>query len=131
MELLDHMLALESRLERPDLMLLMVQHWMQIRDETKEGSIITCTIFPTTIAHKLKIDVPDYLTIPHSSCFDLKSLIECRSIRKTLDNGPLDPDVYLWKLEYMLDMLPIYAPISFDCHETWRLEVIDIPSDEE
>jgi ATHILA ORF-1 family len=29
-ELLDHILAPESRLERPDLMLLMEKHWMRV-----------------------------------------------------------------------------------------------------
>jgi hypothetical protein len=67
----------------------------------------------------LKIDIPGYLMIPRSPRFDLESLIDCGFIRKALGNGNLDPDVYLWKLEYMLDMrLPIYAPISFNCHET-------------
>jgi ATHILA ORF-1 family len=46
MELLDHMLAPESRLERPDLMFLMEKYWMRVRDETKEDGIITCTTFP-------------------------------------------------------------------------------------
>jgi hypothetical protein len=119
MELLDHMLAPESRLERPDLMLLMAKHWMRVRDETKEGGIITCTTFPTAIAYMLKIDIPGYLTIPRAPRFDLESLIDYGFIRKALGNRPLDPDVYLWKLEYILDMcLLIYAPISFNCHET-------------
>jgi hypothetical protein len=51
MELLDHMLAPESRLERPNLMLLMARYWIPIQDEIREGGVITCTTFPTAIAH--------------------------------------------------------------------------------
>jgi ATHILA ORF-1 family len=95
MKLLDHMLAPESRLERPDLMLLMEKYWMRVRDETKEGGIITCTTFPTAIAYMLKIDILGYLTIPCAPRFDLESMIDCRFICKALGNGPLDPNVYL------------------------------------
>jgi hypothetical protein len=35
MELLDHMLAPESRLERPNLMLLMARYWIPIQDEIR------------------------------------------------------------------------------------------------
>jgi len=49
----------------------------------------------------------------------MKSLMDYGFISKALGIGPLNMDVYLWKLEYMFEMLlPIYAPILIDCHET-------------
>jgi hypothetical protein len=66
MELLDQILASESRLKQSDLMPLMVRHWMKIRDETKEDNTITCTTFSTVIAYILKIDISGHLTIPHT-----------------------------------------------------------------
>jgi hypothetical protein len=94
-ELLDHMLALESMKERPDLILFMVRNLMKIKDEIKEGDNITIAIFPTILAYMLKIDISGYLMLSRTPNFDLEYLIECRFIHMAKNNNPLDPDVYL------------------------------------
>jgi hypothetical protein len=64
--------------------------------------------------------------------FDMEYLIECEFIRMVPGRGPQELDVYLWKQEYMFDMrLPIWALISFNRRESWRIEIVDISSDGE
>jgi hypothetical protein len=104
---------------------------MKTRDEAKVGNIITCIAFPAIITYMLKLDNSGYLTISYTLYFNFDSLIECRFFRGTKGNGPLDPDVYLWKLEYIFGMrLLIYVPLSFDDDKTWRMEIINISTKE-
>jgi hypothetical protein len=132
MKLLDLMLDPRGELERPDLMLHMVRHWMKIREEMKKDGTITAATYPTALAYMLILDVSRYLMVLYTPNFDMNYLIECGFICKVPGKETQEPDVYLWKQERSSDMcLPIQAPISFGRRKTWSIEIIDISSDEE
>jgi hypothetical protein len=105
---------------------------MKIREEMKKDGTITAATYPTALAYMLILDVSRYLMVLYTPNFDMNYLIECRFICKVPGKETQEPDVYLWKQERLSDMcLPIQALISFGHRETWRIEIIDISSDEE
>jgi hypothetical protein len=116
MELPDLMLDPIGELERSDLMLHMVRHWVKVREEMKEGGTVTTATYPTDLAYMLILDISKYLMIPYTLYFNMNG---CGSSAKVPSKEPQEPDVYLWKQEYSSDMrLPIRALISFGRRET-------------
>jgi hypothetical protein len=84
------------------------------------------------LAYMLVLNVSKYMMIPYTPHFDMNYLIWCGFVCKVPRKEPHEPDVYLWKQKHSSDMrLPTRAPISFGRKETWKIEVIEISSDEE
>ena len=55
--LIENMLRPDSELEYPDLMLIMVRHWLDIQGSTKIGGDITIGAYVTFIAEKLAVNL--------------------------------------------------------------------------
>jgi ATHILA ORF-1 family len=57
LRLLDHMLRPDAELERPDLMLFMVEHWLEVAKSTRTGGDITLGGYVTHIAQRLEYQI--------------------------------------------------------------------------
>ena len=55
MQLVDHMLRPDSTLERPDLMLAMIHHWLYIQKQPKVNGIVSISAYVTLIAERLHL----------------------------------------------------------------------------
>jgi len=117
--LLDHMLRPEAQLERPDLMLFMVLHWIEVRKNKKVGGSIHIGAYVTLIAERLGVQTTDYTLSTGAIFMDTRAYERATFLR--IERGPAGHrDRYFWRLLTGPAVpMPIHAPISVDDETSW------------
>ena len=118
--LLDHMLRPDAELERPDLMLVMIDHWLEIAKSQRTGGDVTLGGYVTHIAQRLEYQIVGDTLCKGPTSLDIESFRLARFIH--LEKGAAGhSDRYYW---YMPDgtrehRLPFSAPLSLEDRSTW------------
>jgi hypothetical protein len=112
--LLDHMLRPDSELVRPDLMLIMITHWLDIQRSTRTGGNITMGAYVTLIADRLGVPTTNDVLCKGPTSLDIAAFRSARMIK-------FEKSKYFW---IMPDgsanyQLPLSAPLSFEDRSTW------------
>jgi hypothetical protein len=118
--LLDHMLRPDAELERPDLMLFMIEHWLEIAKSHRTGGDITLGGYVTHIAQHLEYQIVGDTLCKGPTSLDIESFRLAKFIY--LDKGPAGQrDRYYWCMpDGTRDhRLPFPAPLSFEDRSTW------------
>ena len=112
------MLRTDAELERPDLMLFMVRHWLDVRQNKKLGGSIHIGAYVTLIAEKLGVSLAGLRLSKGPRLMDARAYQSATFIK--IERGPANhPDRYFWRLQDGTQhLLPIHAPLSFDDEST-------------
>ena len=116
--LIENMLRPDSDLQYPDLMLIMVTHWLQLQGSIKTGGDITIGAYVTFIAEKLELHIhgDDICSGPRR--LDAEAFRSGLFIK--IQRGVAGhPDRYYWLARRTERLMPFPAPISFTDSTTW------------
>jgi hypothetical protein len=123
LQLLDHMLRPDDELERPDLMLIMVQHWLGQQRSRRRGGVVSICAYVTFIAEKLGVPIPTTGADRDIRCrgprlLDVDHLRSYKFIR--IEQGPTGR-IFFWLMpdERTMYRLPFPVPLSFTDRSTW------------
>ena len=123
LKMLATMLRPDDQLERPDLMLLMVRHWLGIQGHGKKGGVLTCGSYVTRICRKLNIDLSEDHECPPPRTIDLRAIRSYGWVTFSRATHT-EPARFTWLTETQGSfVLPIATPILFDDDRSWRLEI--------
>ena len=116
--MLDNMLRPDSELVYPDLMLVMVRHWLGIQRSTRTGGDITIGAYVTFIGEKLGIDMHGDDICGGPNTLDAEAYRLGLFIR--IERGVAGhPDRYHWLACRTDRLMPFPAPISLTDSTTW------------
>ena len=124
LQLLDHMLRPEAELEKPDLMLFMVRHWLSVQRNKKKGGSIHIGAYVTLIAERLGVSLAGLHLSTGPILMDARAYQSATFIK--IERGPANhPDRYFWRLQDGTQhLLPAHAPLSFDDERTDRKSTV-------
>jgi hypothetical protein len=117
--LMDFMLRPNNQLERPDLTLFMVRHWLGLLQNKKTGGSIHISSYVTLIAERLNVSVAGFKLCKGTSIMDAKAYERATFIK--IEHGPANhSDRYFWRLQTgALHLLPFPVHLSYDDESTW------------
>jgi len=118
--LLDHMLRPDSELVRPDLMLIMIHHWLALQRSNRTGGNITIGAYVTLIADRIGVPTTGDVLCRGPTSLNTEAFRQARMI-KLIKGAAGHSNKYFW---IMPDgsanfRLPISAPLSLEDRSTW------------
>jgi hypothetical protein len=114
------MLRPDAELERPDLMLFMVEHWLEVAKSTRTGGDITLGDYVTHIAQRLEYQIVGNTLCRGPTSLNTKSFRLAKFVH--LEKGAArHQNRYYWCMpDGTRDhCLPFSAPLFFEDRSTW------------
>ncbi|XP_078152560.1 uncharacterized protein LOC144547731 [Carex rostrata] len=117
--LLAHMLRPNEELQHPDLMTLMIEHWLNVQQSKRVGGNITCCAYVSYIAEKLGLQITGDKLCKGPTSLDVEAFRSGHFIR-TQRGAAGRRDRHYWLMPNGIEYrLPFEAPLSFTDRSTW------------
>ena len=118
LQLLDHMLRPDGALERPDLMLAMIQHWLGLQRVTKIGGVVSISAYVTLIAERLGVPIVGDDECKGTRYFTLSALQTYKFIQPAAARD--GRGAWAWRVgEHSSYVMPFPVTIDFADRSTW------------